>query len=273
MKHEIHEAAEIWPLEEETINELAKDLKLHGQYMPIILYKGKILDGRRRYLACKRAKIQPEFKEVNTDDPIALSLSYNKHRRHSSSKQIAAAVLRATALYEQYAAEAKERQKEKSKEGGKLAGKGRPLGVPPRGGKPKPTPRHPTSDKKLGEALGVGERTVSRVRAVQAKGVPVLVEAMQKGTISPTKANEIAKLPKEKQKETLEKSLNGSKKKSVAAVETPNNKDWKYAYTVADECLEYVRKSRLARMRKDHPYRKEAFKIVINWLNHKLKEV
>ena len=45
----------------EEIQELATDIKAKGLLHPIILYEGKILDGRNRYLTCGIAGVEPRF--------------------------------------------------------------------------------------------------------------------------------------------------------------------------------------------------------------------
>jgi ParB-like chromosome segregation protein Spo0J len=72
------------------IDELAEDIKTNGLTHPIILFEGKILDGRNRYLACKKADVIPDFFEYPGDTPIQFSLSLNLHRRHLTLSQRAA---------------------------------------------------------------------------------------------------------------------------------------------------------------------------------------
>ncbi len=46
--YEFHSAANIFPLDDEHTDELAKDIKAHGLLVKIAILDGKILDGRRR---------------------------------------------------------------------------------------------------------------------------------------------------------------------------------------------------------------------------------
>ncbi len=110
---EFHEAANIFPLDEESLGELADDIRANGQQVAIETLGGKIIDGRRRYLACERAGVKPRFREVQTDDPVAYVVSLNLHRRHLTVGQRSMCAAKATALREKFAAEARERKKRK----------------------------------------------------------------------------------------------------------------------------------------------------------------
>src|SRR5258708_13516885 len=58
-----------------------------GHREPIILYRGKILDGRNRYRACRLKDINPRFREELPPDPYAFVASANLHRRHLDASQ------------------------------------------------------------------------------------------------------------------------------------------------------------------------------------------
>jgi ParB-like chromosome segregation protein Spo0J len=68
--------------------EFVADIKTRGQIEPIITYDGMILDGRNRYRACLKNKIEPVLKAGDDwiDDPAAYVRSANIHRRHLKAK-------------------------------------------------------------------------------------------------------------------------------------------------------------------------------------------
>jgi len=86
--YENHEIAEAFPhMSEEEINALAADIGRNGLLMPIILFEGKILDGRHRNVACDRAGVQPRFEQFTGADPIAYCIAINDRRRHMTTSQ------------------------------------------------------------------------------------------------------------------------------------------------------------------------------------------
>src|SRR5258708_35085707 len=97
---EFHEAANIFPLDEENIGELAEDICANGQTVLIEVFDGKIIDGRRRWLACEKAGITPSTRNVSPKDPVAYVLSLNIHRRHLTPAQRAMVGARAREWYD-----------------------------------------------------------------------------------------------------------------------------------------------------------------------------
>jgi ParB-like chromosome segregation protein Spo0J len=90
-EYEYHRLSNLFPLMTDSeIAKLAEDIKVNGLAFPIILYDGKILDGRNRYLACRKAGVQPDFWEYEGDAPIQFVLSLNLERRHLTISQRAA---------------------------------------------------------------------------------------------------------------------------------------------------------------------------------------
>lgn len=91
-EYQFHPLAEMFPLiEGEEFKALVKDVKARGIINPIILYQGKILDGRNRYRAAIAAGVtltDRDFKDLASGlDPEAFVISANMHRRQLSTKQ------------------------------------------------------------------------------------------------------------------------------------------------------------------------------------------
>src|SRR5215469_9179693 len=83
-----HPLAEIFPiLRGVHFDDLAEDIAVNGLHESIVTYEGKILDGRNRYLACLRAKVEPRFKEYTGADPLGYVVSLNLRRRHLDESQ------------------------------------------------------------------------------------------------------------------------------------------------------------------------------------------
>ena len=99
---EDHPIAEIFPLlSDAELKELAKDIEENGLRVPILIYEGKILDGRNRYRAMQLIPDyfeegfldQEEYREYLPEvngDPTKHILSLNFHRRHLTTAQRAA---------------------------------------------------------------------------------------------------------------------------------------------------------------------------------------
>jgi hypothetical protein len=67
--------------------ELKADIRRNGLRMPIVLYEGRILDGRNRFRACRETGILPRFFNYEGDDPEGVVASLNLHRRHLNPSQ------------------------------------------------------------------------------------------------------------------------------------------------------------------------------------------
>jgi hypothetical protein len=90
-KYESHPLADIFPpMTKAELAALAEDIKANGLQLPIVLFEGKILDGRSRYSGCETSGIEPDFREYNGDEPLQYSLSLNLKRRNLTKSQRAA---------------------------------------------------------------------------------------------------------------------------------------------------------------------------------------
>jgi len=182
-EYEFHELANEFPLlGGDGFDGLVNDIREHGLREPIWLYEGKILDGRNRYRACQKIGIEPDTREYEGDGLEAFVLSLNLHRRHLTTSQRALLAAKQTNLTH----------------GGQRGDKDQGANLPDGS----------VSSANAAEALNVSERIVKTARTVQENGSPELVEAVEKGDVSVSKASEISKkVPKERQKEAVEDKL------------------------------------------------------------------
>lgn len=77
--HSIAESISLMP--EDQLASLADDILVNRQLHPIVLYEGKILDGRNRYLACLRAGVEPVFVVYDGLEPEQHANALNYERR------------------------------------------------------------------------------------------------------------------------------------------------------------------------------------------------
>ena len=87
---DFHEFCEMFPdAAQEEFNGLVEDIKLNGLLEPIMLFEGKILDGRTRYKACVAADVPPTFMPFtgDRDEAYCYVVSKNLHRRHLTNVQ------------------------------------------------------------------------------------------------------------------------------------------------------------------------------------------
>jgi hypothetical protein len=99
MDMKIHPFANLFPeLPKEDLEKLSKDIAENGQRLPIIRWKGQIIDGRNRLLACEMAKIDPVIKDKDdafeSDADVAdFICSMNLNRRHLNASERAVIAL------------------------------------------------------------------------------------------------------------------------------------------------------------------------------------
>ncbi len=213
-KVEFHEAANIFPLDEENLDSLAADIKANGQLIPIEMFDGKILDGRRRYLACERAGVEPEFRVVSPSDPVAYVRSLNLERRHLDSAQRAMCAARADRLWDKFREEAKARQRE-AQERGRDTQKGIQANLPE-----SKSEGQQTRDK-VGELFGVSGRSVDSASRVLRNAVPEVVEAVDRGDMAISTAERLSSEPPEVQKAEAAKPRKKKSSKKKPKLSTP----------------------------------------------------
>lgn len=254
---EFHEAANIFPLDEENIGELANDISAHGQQVPIEVCDGKILDGRRRWLACERAGVKPNMRNVSPTDPVAYVVSLNLHRRHLTPSQLAMIGQRVRKMYDDAA---KERQ---SASGGPKKSKEKAVPVS------LPEPVKGDARDLAGKAVGVSGSLIDRAAKVIEKGVPELIAAVDEGRMSVSSAAEIADEPVESQQKIAEEAkFSGGRYRKPKPEPEPEHaesqtKQKGVGVIRANEAI-----NSLSRIPKNDALRKRGFQIVTDWIKH-----
>jgi ParB-like chromosome segregation protein Spo0J len=174
---EVHPLAElIPPMTEQEYADLKAGIERKGFLPdePVVLYGGKILDGRHRYKVCGEIGIEPPTRVFEGDEDSAKEyvISKNLDRRHLTTGQRSACALN---LLDYEKAEAKERQ------GARTDLAEPPATSPTTEGK---EDRHTSeATAKAGEKFGVSRSSVERARKV-AEERPDLHDKVKSGEIS-----------------------------------------------------------------------------------------
>lgn len=258
-KYEAHEAAAIFPLDEEHVAELASDIREHGLRTPVELLAGKVIDGRRRLLACEQAGVKPSFVEVETDDPVAYVVSLNLHRRHLTPTQRAMAAARAREIYDRAA---KERQK--------ASGGDRKSGDRKSVVENLPQPNDGKSRDQAGRAFGVSGKLVDMATNVLRRGTPELVAAVEADLVAVSTAERAVGISEGEQRRILDNVASGriGKRQRPAAERdgddgepvATNGRDPK-GIILANEAINC-----LQRIPKNDALRKRGFQLVSDWI-------
>jgi len=166
MNYEYHELANLFPLMDESqYSDLVADIKENGLIESIILYEGKILDGRNRYNACNDAGVEPSFVEYEGEDALSYVISLNLNRRHLNESQRAMIGARLANM-----------------KGRRKVGKSADF-----------------SNKDASDKLNVSERIIRSAKQVQKEGIEDLQKSVEAGRVSVSAASDIATLDKAEQ--------------------------------------------------------------------------
>ena len=169
---EFHELANLFPLiEGAEFDGLVASIRENGlrEGSPIIVFEGKILDGRNRYLACKEAGVMAiaEDFEGTVEEARQFVIDANLRRRHLDASQRAMIAAKLATLADG------------QRPVGKLA--------------------YVPTQAAAASILNVSGRSVRSAREVIDDGVPELIEAVESGKLAVSRAAKIASLPKENQ--------------------------------------------------------------------------
>jgi ParB-like chromosome segregation protein Spo0J len=178
LPYEPHPYAELFPLDEgPPLWAMADQMKEDGfdERYKIVLFQGKILDGRRRQLAAHRAEVVPLYEEFEGDDEAALRfvMRANIHRRHLSTTEAAMIAARIADMTREQTlqkgrvfSDAREKASEK------------PSGV---------------SQAQAAEMMGVSRTSVQNAKAVIDTGVQEPIDAIDRKEITLTQAAKVAR--------------------------------------------------------------------------------
>ncbi|MCU0690330.1 MAG: ParB N-terminal domain-containing protein [Polyangiaceae bacterium] len=192
--YEDHPASELFPLMDNVaLAALIRDIKANGLQEPIVLWEGKILDGRNRLKACERAGVEPRFRELDTcDSPTAAVVSANLFRRHLSVSQ--RAMVGALAKRE-FAKEARKRQEAtRLRPGGKSSGRDSEHQDVAPAILPGPV-QHGDARALAAASVGVSPRTIDAASHVLESGPPDLSDAVRAGKMSVSRAAKLVSEP------------------------------------------------------------------------------
>ena len=81
---EIHKISMLFPWDEWMVNELADDMRRNGyneDCPPIVLFENKVLDGKMRLEAARRAQVTPRFATFDGDARAALVYAFRVNGR------------------------------------------------------------------------------------------------------------------------------------------------------------------------------------------------
>lgn len=172
-----HPLSEIFPpLEGAEFDSLVEDIRVHGLAQPIVMYQGKILDGRNRARACERIGIKPKTTDYRGTDPLGYVLSLNLSRRHLTESQRAMVAAKVAEIGH----------------GGDRRSAHQAANLPLE------TQAH------AAKAVGVSERSVRDARKVVERGTSALKKSVERGEIPVSTAAKLADAPAHTQKAAVE---------------------------------------------------------------------
>ncbi len=145
------------------LKELSDDIQINGLQNEIVLFAGKVLDGRNRLLACRLAGVKPRFREFvpNGISALAWVISQNLKRRQLTASQKAVIALEAEPMFAREL-KANQRKGQQKIADPRLKGQAR---------------------DKAAELAGVNRQYVSDVKRIRAKA-PELISQIKTGAIT-----------------------------------------------------------------------------------------
>jgi ParB-like chromosome segregation protein Spo0J len=180
MNYQQHPLSAVFPpMTPEEFQSLKDSIDANGVLNPITLYEGMVLDGWHRYQAALELGMDcPEAELEDWIDPKDFVLAQNKNRRHITAAQLAVATT------EVYSWVSRGRQN-KSVVSTDLT----------------------KTTSELAKLSGVSESSIEKAKSVLKNASPEVKDAVKSGKIGLYKAQEISKLPKDKQAAAIDKPI------------------------------------------------------------------
>lgn len=162
---ESHRFADIFPMiEGEQLEQLKADIKEHGLLQPIVMFEGKILDGRNRYKACKELGLTPREEIYAGTKPLEFVVSLNLKRRHLKPDQRAVLAQEVMPMLEE---EARKRMT-------KGINQYTPMEKIPQGNKG-------LASEKAGKLFDVNEKYIRDIKKLKEQGKETIIEEIKLG--------------------------------------------------------------------------------------------
>jgi hypothetical protein len=211
--YEVHPAAAQFPLlQGAAFDELVESIRKHGQLVPVVIYRGLLLDGRNRARAVERLQKEGQDIALITRDwqpsdvcqsPVAFVMAMNLHRRDLTDDQRAQI---AAALLPMLEAEAKARQEaSRFKKGEKQNPEGRNQHAPGRTAEPDSAPPSAKAAKNKAKAANSTRGKVASTAKVSRSKAAGAIEIQKKATREVAEAVKAGKMTQRAARRTIQK--------------------------------------------------------------------
>jgi ParB-like chromosome segregation protein Spo0J len=163
-----------------------------GQQVPILVWRGDVIDGRKRLSACQALGIEPNVHIVpDESDPAAFAEALNLLRTHYTPSQRAA--------YAEKMATATKSDGRRIREASITKFSNADV---------------PMSQRRAAASMGVAQSAIVQARNIRRSGAPEVIQAVERGALTLHAAQQITdKVPRHEQPEVVEKVIASKKGK------------------------------------------------------------
>jgi ParB-like chromosome segregation protein Spo0J len=183
----VHEISKGSPdMSDAEMTALRDSIAMLGQQVPILVWRGEVIDGRKRLAACQALSIEPRITHIpDESEPVAFAEALNLLRTHYTHSQ--------RAMYAERLATATKADGRRIRESSitEFGNDGVPV-----------------STRKAGSMMGVAQSAVVTARHIRRSAVPEVVQAVERGALTLHAAQQITdKVPRHEQSEVVEKVI------------------------------------------------------------------